>query len=204
MNNNLNKWALCFWLSIALVVVCVFVAFFSPVAALVVGGLSGVLFFVSRSKIRKYTKEHPEILAPQSQPSYADSYSEDPEPTNYIEDLPDEAYDDAGEEYVLAYRYKRVGIACADMPEYETAASLVTKGTEVELVQEPDNIYDSRAVAVMDGSDCIGYLYRGKFQDMANDFLEAGKPIVAIVENSPARSLTLGFYKKANYGRAEK
>lgn len=204
MNKNFKFWVLCFWASLIAVFICLPVAFVYPVFALVVGGLSGVLFFVSRSKIRKHTKEHPEILAPQSQSSYAGSYGEDSELNNYIEDLPDEAYDDAGEEYILAYRYKRVGIACADMPEYETAASLVTEGTEVELVQEPNNIYDTRAVAVMDGLDCIGYLYRGKFQDMANDFLEAGKPIVAIVENSPARSLTLGFYKKSKYARAEK
>lgn len=204
MNKHFNFWALCFWASLIAVFICVPVAFVYPVFAIVAGGLSGVLFFVSRSKIRKYIKEHPEILTPQSQPSYADSYVEDSEPNNYIGDLPDEAYDDAGEEYVLAYRYKRVNIACADMPEYETAASLVTEGTEVDLIQEPDNAYDPRAVAVMDGSDCIGYLYRGKFQDMANDFIEAGKPIIAIVENSPARSLTLGFYKKANYGRAKK
>lgn len=55
-------------------------------------------------------------------------------------------------------------------------------GEAVTLQQAPENPHDNRAVVVLLDGKPIGYLYRGKFQDMSNDFLAAGRAIDVEIE----------------------
>lgn len=59
-------------------------------------------------------------------------------------------------------------------------------GETVTLQQAPENPHDSRAVVALLNGRPIGYLYRGKFQDMANDFLAAGHAVDAEIEKYAA------------------
>lgn len=49
----------------------------------------------------------------------------------------------------------------------------------VMLEQEPENPYDSRAVAVTQCGQKLGYIYRGNMQDMINDFMDREEPVNA-------------------------
>lgn len=72
--------------------------------------------------------------------------------------------------------------------------------TGVVLVeQEPDNPYDDKAVVVLQCGRKLGYIYRGGLQDMINDFLDRGEPILARLVFVDAANdklkIKLAFYK---------
>lgn len=52
-------------------------------------------------------------------------------------------------------------------------------GDEITLVQEPENEYDPRAVALYIKDQKIGYMLRNRLQDMANDYIALGQPVKA-------------------------
>lgn len=87
---------------------------------------------------------------------------------------PTELWDDyAGDD--AAYSYQNVGVFVPDTSIFSRPD--VTEGALVTLRQEPENKYDGQAVAVVIGRKRIGYLYRGRLQDMANDWLDRGDSI---------------------------
>lgn len=115
--------------------------------------------------------------------------------TDYVDALP-ETLEVGGVTYYLHYKYSQVGVACNTMAEYADASSAVSAGDFLELEQEPDNIHDPKAVAIID--DCgeiCGYLYRGRIQDMANRWLNDGIPVQVIAECDGCHTITLGFYR---------
>ena len=115
--------------------------------------------------------------------------------TDYIDALP-QTIEEGGVTYYLHYKYSQVGVACNTMAEYADASSAVSAGDFLELEQEPDNIHDPKAVAIID--DCgeiCGYLYRGRIQDMANRWLNDGIPVQVIAECDGCHTITLGFYR---------
>lgn len=75
----------------------------------------------------------------------------------------------------IAYRYKNVGVFVLHTDVFGHPA--LVEGASVTFRQEPENTYDHNAVAVVIGRKRIGYLYRGKLQDMANDWLERGDTV---------------------------
>lgn len=96
-----------------------------------------------------------------------------------------------GQRYVLRYSYNQVDVAYPLSQEYASA------GDWISLEPEPENPHDNRAVRLeLDSGRTLGYLYKGKLQDMANDFIRRQLPIVGIVEDDSATSILLGFYKK--------
>lgn len=96
-----------------------------------------------------------------------------------------------GNTYYLNYTYKENIYRLQEVEEY------IEKGEDLYLVEEPDNEFDKKAVAVQTTDDVvIGYLYKGWMQDMANDFLKAGKPILCYSLNENADRILIGFYKK--------
>lgn len=76
-------------------------------------------------------------------------------------------------------------------------------GREAKLVQEPDNEFDANAVALCVDAAKIGYLYKGKLQDMVNDFFKKDLPVMAFVAKSGNETeppeIALAFYKKSKY-----
>ncbi len=75
----------------------------------------------------------------------------------------------------IAYRYKNVGVFVLYTDVFNHPA--LVEGAIVSLRQEPENTYDHRAVAVVIGRKRIGYLFKGKLQDMANDWLDRGDAV---------------------------
>ena len=69
----------------------------------------------------------------------------------------------------LANNYKREEL-CQIRGE-EPDVSKLKVGDKLELVSEPQNAYDNKAIAVYHGTDKLGYIYRGKVQDTVNEFL---------------------------------
>jgi len=96
-----------------------------------------------------------------------------------------------GRHYALRYSYDHVDVACPSSQDYASA------GDWVSLELEPDNPHDDSAVRlVLDNGHILGYLYKGKLQDMANDFLHRHLPVAGLVEDDSASSILLGFYKE--------
>ena len=91
----------------------------------------------------------------------------------------------------LCSPYTHVDVACPLSQEYASAGDWVT------LELEPENPHDADAVRlVLDNGRILGYLYKGKLQNMAGDFLRKHSPVMGIVETDSASSILLGFYKE--------
>jgi hypothetical protein len=78
--------------------------------------------------------------------------------------------------YTLKYNYKDVEIT-----SWNAIPNDVKIGNRVALIQEPTNIADNKAVLLMfvPQRRKFGYLYRGKMQDMVNEYLNHGDKVVA-------------------------
>lgn len=127
-------------------------------------GMFWLLFKACKAAKQKYCKkghtvhagtsaQAPRRSAPQQSPALWEEY----------------AGDDA------AYSYKEVGVFVPDKSIFDRPDIFV--GAAVTFRQEPENKHDSQAVAVVVGRKRIGYLYRGRLQDMANDWLDRGDSI---------------------------
>lgn len=103
--------------------------------------------------------------------------------------------------YPLAYHYKDVKIAVlrGQEPDY----SLINPGDIVTLIQEPHNPHDNKAVALMANGIKVGYLFRGKLQDMANDFINGGYPVFSAItgidDSARLVEIFLGFYREKDF-----
>ena len=71
------------------------------------------------------------------------------------------------------------------------------KKTVLTVAQEPNNPYDPNAVSLSLNGTVVGYLYRGKHQDMANDFLKRGDFVIAAIDDvgsDKQASIRIEFY----------
>lgn len=97
------------------------------------------------------------------------------------------------------YSYTNVRVFTPDSLNFDS--SLIEVGKCISLQTEPSNPYDKNAVAVYRMNVKVGYLYRGKLQDMANDYLHRYEDeVFGYIDSSDNRSFTiaLGFYKGSN------
>lgn len=100
------------------------------------------------------------------------------------------------DDYYLAYEYEEK-IA---FPETDIITG--NGGKKITFKQEPDNEYDNHAVAIYLNESKIGYLYRGRTQDMVNDWIRKddyfwGYINKIDIENNTA-TFKIGFYKDIN------
>lgn len=100
-----------------------------------------------------------------------------------------------GDNY-LKYEYERDLCLSAGVD----AADLSGKGgTPITFAQEPDNKYDDKAVAIYLESKKIGYVYRGRTQDMCNDWFKRDMLFIGhlakinVAENTA--TYKIGFYR---------
>lgn len=97
----------------------------------------------------------------------------------------------------LAYSYDYVKVCIIKGQEPDITKLEI--GMEVELKQEPNNQYDNKAIAILANDEKIGYMYKGKLKDMANDFINDMKSYVfgyiTEIKNNEIY-LNLGYYKK--------
>lgn len=99
------------------------------------------------------------------------------------------------ESHVLAYFYKDENIAMPDMNQL----SQHKIGQPLTLLFEPNNKYDANAIRIMIDNMPVGYVYRGKIQDMIHDFIRKGDPVIAklsFIDNENGRAtMAVAFYK---------
>lgn len=102
--------------------------------------------------------------------------------------------------FELAYHYENVNICLWNgiVPD-ETKAD-----NKIVLIQEKKNKADPRAILLLlvPQKKKIGYIYRGKLQDMVNDYLEKGDKVTARISDiqfSPYASvkIDIAFFKKS-------
>jgi hypothetical protein len=100
---------------------------------------------------------------------------------------------DADEGTYLAYSYEE-GLAFAN-----TSILTGNGGKSITFQQEPENEHDKNAVAVYLNDVKVGYLYRGRTQDMVNDWIRRGMPFWGHVNKIDAANnkatIKIGFYR---------
>ncbi len=98
------------------------------------------------------------------------------------------------------YHYNDVDICIIEdrHPDMHIVSGLMRNCELLELKCEPENQYDHDAVAFYSNDMHIGYLYRGKLQDMANDFLRSGNCVIgylsSVDEENMKATAKIGFY----------
>lgn len=100
--------------------------------------------------------------------------------------------------YILKYTYNDVQACC-----WEYVPRDIQVGNRVVLFQELTNQYDPKAVRLMfvPQRRPFGYLYRGRLQDMTNDYINRGNKVVARVSSLTFKpvfciKIDMAFYKK--------
>lgn len=104
------------------------------------------------------------------------------------------------EGFAVRYMYEDVDVCVWD--------SIIPPGTKpdnrIALIQEKDNKADPNAVLLLlvPQKKKLGYIYRGKKQDMINDFLNRGDKVTAricsISQHPTTVQIDLAFYLKIN------
>ena len=77
--------------------------------------------------------------------------------------------------YAYIYNNVKIFIPSDLEPDFDS----IKFDRRIELIQEPDNEYDSGAIKVMQNGNFIGYMYRGTLQNMINDWIKLGLPVDA-------------------------
>lgn len=99
--------------------------------------------------------------------------------------------------FPLAYQYNDINLYITEGEEPNF--SEIEPGMPVKLVQEPANTYDKKAVYAEANGIKIGYLYKGVSQNMTNDFINGGFPIISYVssvdDNEHGIKLFMAYYK---------
>lgn len=97
----------------------------------------------------------------------------------------------------LAYKYDNVKlfIVEGEEPDFEKFEI----GVFVRFVPEPNNPFDKRAIYAIAKNTKLGYLYKGKIQDMVHDFCSQECPVIARIETVSHTEkeiyLCMGFYR---------
>lgn len=96
---------------------------------------------------------------------------------------------------VLAYDYEDVNLFVPDPCAFEK----MEIGTRLNAYQDKNNQHDQHAVRLECNRDTLAYFYRGKLQDMANDYLEFGGQVHGVVTalNPEDKKIQahIGYYK---------
>lgn len=90
------------------------------------------------------------------------------------------------------YEYPNNDVAMVDFanPDY----SKFDVYEEVKFVPEPDNNYDSNAIKIMANNEFIGYVYRGKKQDMIHDWMKNDEPIFGAIQEVDKLNKKIKYY----------
>lgn len=89
----------------------------------------------------------------------------------------------------------------------EPDISKLKERDRLQLVPEPQNDYDDKAIAVYHGTDKLGYIYRGKVQDIVNEFLADNQTrVFCFISKILAHEvyMNIGCYSNSRYCRPNK
>lgn len=97
---------------------------------------------------------------------------------------------------ILAYDYEDVNLF---VPNADTFSDL-SIGFKLYAYQEKDNVHDPNAVCFHNSRITYAYFFKGKLQDMANDYLSCGGDVMAIVTdmNPDEKKISahIGYFKQ--------
>lgn len=79
--------------------------------------------------------------------------------------------------FARKYNQHRICIISNQKPDFNK----IKLFENIKLVSEPDNPYDSNAVAIWAQTQKLGYLYRNGFQDIINKHLSEGNTVVGSI-----------------------
>ncbi|MBR1584754.1 MAG: hypothetical protein IJ662_04370 [Clostridia bacterium] len=96
--------------------------------------------------------------------------------------------------YFIKYHYDDVEVATRD----RYADHALQPGDALTFRPEPENRYDPGAVEIYHGAEKVGYMYRGRLQDMCRDFIERGDKVAGVVVSDDFGKTV---YKIAFYAR---
>lgn len=139
-----------------------------------------------------------EQVRPVQQPIVANAVITKPEGTRNFDLL--ETYNQ-DEECALKYEY--------EVEMFVTAPELLKGkgGKDITFKHEPENEYDSEAIAIYVLGDKIGYAYKNRIRDMINDWMKHEDYFRAYINkfNIEAKTATfkIGFYKPLDYIECE-
>lgn len=103
------------------------------------------------------------------------------------------------EEYngrTIAYQYTEVQLYRP--PKYQKRLPFITPGTELTIQREPKNQYDCNAVKFTYKGELVGYVHKNRMQDMLNEWITAGRPVIARFINYPSKEaayINIAFYR---------
>lgn len=101
----------------------------------------------------------------------------------------------------IAYRYTDVGIFVPKDATFDVDGFV--PGALLTLFADKENEYDANAVGLRLRKRLVGYLYRGKLQDMANDWLKKRLPMRAVLTKTERvknrADVTLAFYDLSDF-----
>lgn len=106
-----------------------------------------------------------------------------------------ELFDDVVDENVLKYKYED------NICLHDNAIELISGngGKELKFVQEPENEFDKNAISIYFENKKIGYVHKGKIQDMLNDWIKRNELYIGyinkIFKNENKATYKIGFYK---------
>lgn len=84
---------------------------------------------------------------------------------------------ETGEKWIAKYNYDNVEIYRPDKSFRE-----IFEYDLVDIVPEPENVYDNRAVAVKFCGNVLGYINKGTLQDMIHDFIDRNELVKAQIQ----------------------
>lgn len=105
-------------------------------------------------------------------------------------------------------KYKYDGVDVCIIKGSDPNLNEISVGDKVELIHEPENVYDNKAVMLKVNNIKIGYLYKGRLQDMFHD-LQNELLIYSCISNIEIENnkvqIFLGFYRPLilEYGQAK-
>lgn len=94
-----------------------------------------------------------------------------------------------GEDCEAIYKYNDVRIY-----KHYCDISQLSLYTRLTLKSEPENEYDPKAVALYDNNRKIGYLLKGKLQEMANDWQKRDEPMRAMISKLEENNICIDLY----------
>ena len=102
------------------------------------------------------------------------------------------------EKYILKYEYEENICLLDDIISKVSGNG----GKEIDFMPEPDNQYDNNAIAIYLGGEKIGFVYKGRTQDMINDWIKRGDLFTGYINKifvaDKKATYKIGFYKPLN------
>lgn len=95
-------------------------------------------------------------------------------------------------DFRIKYEYENKSIAMVEMasPDY----SKFGKFDEIKFELDPTNQHDDKAIKILCNDIFLGYVYKGKEQDMIHDWIKKSQPIYAVVTSIDKENNNIKFY----------